>query len=141
MNDGLKKPLKIAAVLVSIVSVLIIARATYFYVYNTLPPRQVNISVRYSPDNTCRMNSPIYMLITNDSSREIINTSFNLVVKKGYNDDNFILLLEKDYSTDKIIKAGDSYGGCWAYPKLNTAHYVPEKLIYEINHKQIMFRE
>ena len=141
MNDGLKKPLKIAAVLVSIVSVLIVARATYIYVYHTLPPMQVNISVRYSPDNTCRKDSPIYMLITNDSSHEIINTSFNLVVKKKYNDDNFILLLAKNYSTEKNIKAGDSYGGCWAYPKLNTAHYVPEELTYEVNRKQIMFRE
>ena len=141
MNDSLKKPLKIAVVLVSIVLVLVVARATYIYVYHTLPPRQVNISVRYSPDNTCRVDSPIYMLITNDSSRDIINTTFNLLVKKGYNNGNFILLLAKDYSTDKIIKAGDSYGGCWAYPKLNTAHYVPEELTYEINRKQIMFRE
>lgn len=141
MNDSLKKPLKIAVALVSIVLVLVVARATYNYVYHTLPPRQVNISVSYSPDNTCRMNSPIFMLITNDSSREIINTSFNLVVKKGYNNDNFILLLAKNYSTDKIIKAGDSYGGCWAYPKLNTDHYVPEELTYEINRTQIVFRD
>jgi len=141
MKDDLKKPLQVVAVLFGIVLVLVITRVSYNYVYHTLPPKQVDISVRYSPDNTCRTDSPIYMLITNNSSREIINTSFNLSVKKADNSESFIQLLAKNYSTDKIIKAGDSYGGCWAYPKLITAYYVPEKLIYEVNRKLIVFRD
>ena len=141
MKDDLKKPLQVVAVLFGIVLVLVITRVSYNYVYHTLPPKQVDISVRYSPDNTCRTDSPIYMLITNNSSREIINTSFNLLVKKADNSESFIQLLVKKYSTDKIIKAGDSYGGCWAYPKLITAYYVPEKLIYEVNRKLIVFRD
>lgn len=140
MKDLLKNPLKAVAVVVGIILLLIIARIAYNYLYYTLPPQQVNVSVKYSPGATCRVDSPIYMLITNDSSREIISTSFSLSVKKRINSDNFIQLLARNYSTDKIIKAGSSYGGCWAYPKLNTDHYVPEELIYEINGKQIMFR-
>ena len=141
MKDDLKKPLQVVAVLFGIVLVLVVIRVSYNYVYHTLPPKQVDISVRYSPDNTCRADSPIYMLITNNSSREIINTSFNLSVKKADSSESFIQLLAKNYSTGKIIKAGDSYGGCWAYPKLITAYYVPEKLIYEVDRKQIVFRD
>jgi len=140
MKDILKNPLKVVAVLFGIILLLIIARTAYNYLYYTLPPQQVNVSVRYSPDVTCRMDSPIYMLVTNDSWREITSTSFSLSVKKRINGKNFIQLLARSYSTDKIIKAGGSYGGCWAYPKLNTDHYVPEELIYEINGKQIEFR-
>lgn len=140
MNDSLEKPIKIAAGMFGIVLMLMAAYAAYDYVYHTLPPQQVSISVQYSPDNTCKRDSPIYMLITNDSSREIIGTSFNLSVKKESDNDNFIQLLAKNYATDTVIKAGDSYGGCWSYPKLNTRYYAPENLIYEIDRKQIMFR-
>jgi hypothetical protein len=141
MKDSLKKPFKIVLVLVAIILAPLVARTTYYYMYYTLPPKQVDISVKYSPDVTCRADSPIYILITNDSRREIISASFRLLVKKRINDDNFIQLLAKNYSTDRIIKAGDSYGGCWVYPKLNTEHYVPEELIYEINGKQIVFSD
>jgi hypothetical protein len=110
-------------------------------VYYILPPEQVNISVSYSPDVTCRADTPVYLVIKNDSLRDIINTSFMLSVKKESSGDNFIQLLEKKYSTDSLIKAGETYGGCWAYPKLITNHYVPEELIYEIKHKQIVFRD
>ncbi|NOQ88598.1 MAG: hypothetical protein GQ550_06700 [Gammaproteobacteria bacterium] len=141
MNDSLKKPLQIIVVLVGIILTLVVIRTTYYYVYHTLPPQQVNISVSYLPENTCRMDSPIYMLITNDSGREIINTTFSLLIKKKTNNDIFIRLLEKNYSTDKIIKAGDSYGGCWTFPKLNTNFYAPVELIYEVSRKQIVFKD
>ncbi|MFV9615633.1 MAG: hypothetical protein ACNYZG_06730, partial [Gammaproteobacteria bacterium] len=78
--------------------------ATYSYVYHTLPPQQVNISVAYLPDNTCRKDSPIYMLITNDSRREIINTTFSLLVKNRTNSDGFILLLEKNIQLIKLLR-------------------------------------
>ena len=81
------------------------------------------------------------MLIKNDSYREIISTSFSLSVKKQISNNDYIQLLEKNYITDKIIKAGESYAGCWPYPKLNTDHYAPEKLRYEINGKQVAFRD
>lgn len=141
MKDSLKKPLMIVAVLVGIVLLLLVARATYNYLHYTLPPEQVNIAISYSPDTTCRMDSPMYMLITNDSSREIINTSFSLSIKKQNDNYNYIPLSARNYSTGKIIKAGNSYGGCWAFPKLETNKYIPEKLIYEITGKQIVFRD
>ena len=140
MKDGLKKPLMIAAVVVGIALFAFAAHAAYNYVHYTLPPEQVNIVVSYSPDTACRIDSPVYMLITNDSSREIISTSFSLSIKKRINNDNFIQLLDRDYFTEKIIQAGDSYAGCWVYPKLNTEHYVAEELIYEIKSKDITFR-
>jgi len=140
MNDSLKKPLMTVAVLIGIVLLVSAARAAYEYLYITLPPQQVKVSISYSPQNNCREDSPVYMLITNDSYREIVNTSFNLTVKKTINGDNFIQLLSKNYSTDRVIKAGESYAGCWAYPKLNTEHYVPEELIYEISNEHVVFR-
>lgn len=141
MNDSLKKPLKIAIVLIVMILTLIVVHAGFNYLYYTLPPEQVKISVSYSPDTTCRKGIPLHMLITNGSYREIISTSFSLSVKKRVNKDNFIQLLLRDYSTDKVIKSGGSYDGCWTYPELNTKHYVPEELIYEIDRKQIMFRD
>lgn len=140
MNESLTTPLKVIAVLSGITLALLVVAASYDYVYHTLPPRQVTVAVSYSPDNTCRSDSPLYMLITNDSYREIINTSFSLSVKKQIDSDNSIQLLEKNYLTEQIIKAGDSYGGCWSYPKLNTKFYDPEKLIYELNGKEITFK-
>jgi hypothetical protein len=140
MNDSLKKPLMIAAVLLGIVLLSSAAAAAYEFLYITLPPKQVNISVSYSPESICREDSPVYMLIKNDSFREIVNTSFVLSVKKTINADNYIQLLTKNYSTDRVIKAGESYAGCWAYPKLNTEHYVPEELLYEVESQQVVFR-
>ena len=140
MNENINIPLKAVVVLVGIILALVILAASYNYLYYTLPPEQVNVSVSYSPANNCRSDSPVYMLITNDSYRDIITTSFSLSIKKGVDSDNFIQLLEKNYATEQAIKAGDSYGGCWAYPKLNTRFYDPEKLIYEIKRKQITFK-
>jgi len=141
MNDSLKDHVKKIAVLVGTVLLVVVAYTAYEYLYHTLPPKQVDIAVSYLPDSTCREDSPIYMLIKNDSYREITSTSFSLSVKKEINSNNSIQLLEKSYFTDKIIKAGESYVGCWPYPKLNTDHYVPEKLMYEINSKQVAFRD
>ena len=104
MNDSLKKPLQIIVVLVGIILTLVVIRTTYYYVYHTLPPQQVNISVSYLPENTCRMDSPIYMLITNDSGREIINTTFSLLIKKKTNNDIFIRLLEKIILLTRLLK-------------------------------------
>jgi len=135
MKDSLKKHPTTVAVLTAIV---LAAGAAYYYAYQILPPEQVRITMSYSPDTPCRVDSPLYMLIVNDSLRDVISTSFTLTVKRAI-DNNFIQFLEKDYSTDRIIKAGESYAGCWVYPELNTKHYVPEELIYEIKHQQIVF--
>jgi len=140
MDDSLRKPLMIVAALLGTVLLVAAGRAAFEYLYVTLPPQQVSITVSYSPETSCREDSPVYMLIKNDSYREIVNTSFNLSVKKMIKGGNFIQLLAKDYSTDRVIKAGESYAGCWVYPKLNTQHYVPEELIYEINSKHVVFR-
>lgn len=141
MKDSLKKHFRFIAMLAGTCLLLTVTYAAYYYVYYTLAPEQVNVSVRYSPGTVCGSDTPIYMLISNDSYRDIINTSFTLIVKKESSSDNFIQLLEKNYSTDSLVKAGDTYGGCWVYPELITSHYVPEELIYEIKHKRIVFRD
>ena len=140
MSDRVKKPLMIAAVLLGMALLASAALAAYEYLYITLPPQLVTVSVSYSPDSACREDSPVYMLIKNNSYREVVTTSFILSVKKAVKGDNFIQLLAKNYSTDRVIKAGESYAGCWAYPKLNTEHYVPEELIYETVSQQVVFR-
>jgi hypothetical protein len=141
MKVGLNKNYNFIAVPAGILSVLLLAFSAFYYMYYILAPEKVNVSVRYSPGAVCGMDTPIYMLITNDSYRDIIKTSFTLIVKKESGSDNFIQLLEKNYSTDSPVKAGDTYGGCWVYPKLITSHYVPEELIYEIKNKNIVFRD
>lgn len=137
----IKNPMKKIAVLFGSVIFVAAAITSYNYLYHTLPPKQVAIAISYSPETSCRSDSPVYMLIKNDSYREIISTSFRLSVKKEINSKNHIQLLEKNYTTDKTIKAGETYAGCWPYPKLNTDHYVPEKLRYEINSQQVAFRD
>lgn len=141
MNNVKKNPMKLIAVLAGIALFIVAVTGSYHYLYHKLPPKQVAIAISYAPDTSCRVDSPVYMLIKNDSYREIISTSFSLSVKKQINSNTYIQLLEKNYITDRIIKAGESYGGCWPYPKLNTDHYVPEKLRYEINSKQVAFRD
>jgi len=141
MIDSLNKPLKIVGVLASIILILIAIRAAYAYVYYTWPPKQVNISVSYSPNTKCRAETPIYMLITNDSFREITSTSFGLAVRERNNSDNLVPLLARGYSTGKVIKSGSSYGACWEYPELATDDYDPKDLTYGVTRQQIAFRD
>lgn len=140
MKDDSKKPLNIVPALLGMASVMLLAAAAYYYLYYKLPPEQVSVSVKYSPA-ACSMETPVYMQITNDSLRDIMSTSFILLVKKQNDGDSFIQLLKKNYSSDRLIRAGETYGGCWAYPKLITSHYVAEQLIYEIEGKQILFSD
>ena len=135
------KPYKVITTLSAIVLTLFIAFFAYDYLRYTLPPKLVDVSMTYLPDTSCRDDSPLYMLITNDSYRTIINTSFTLVVKKRYNNDSFLQLLKKDYSTDTAIESSSSYGGCWSFPKLNTNYYVAEDLIYEIHNQRVVFND
>ncbi|MBE9559939.1 MAG: hypothetical protein IMF15_04080 [Proteobacteria bacterium] len=139
MFSDTTKPLKIIVTLSVVTLTLMVAYQAYNYLRYTLPPEQVSVSISYSTDINCRKDSPLYMLITNDSYRRIINTSFSLYVKKKYDNDSFLLLLKKVYSTDKVIDADSAYGGCWSFPELNTRYYVPGDLIYEIKQQQVTF--
>ncbi len=141
MIESFEKPLKIVGVLVVLIVLLFAARMAFDYVYYTLPPEQVKITVRYSPDYKCRLDSPVHMQIKNDSKREIISTSFSLAVKKDKSSENLTQLLAGNFTTDKVIQAGGSYEGCWSYPELKTDKYVPENLLYEIKRKKVVFSD
>lgn len=141
MKDSLIRNMKLVLVSLATVLVLLAVYAAYIYVYHTLPPTQVGITVGYSPETACRADAPVYMLIKNDSLREIVSTSFNLSIQKENESYNYLPMSARVYSTDRVISAGEAYGGCWSFPKLELKKYVPEKLIYKVTGQNIVFRD
>jgi hypothetical protein len=141
MKDSLIRNLKLVLVSLATVLVLLAGYAAFIYVYHTLPPTQVEITVGYSPQTTCRADAPVYMLIKNDSLREIVSTSFNLSIQKENENYNYLPMSARVYSTDRVISAGETYGGCWPFPKLESKKHVPEKLIYKVTGQNLVFRD
>ena len=141
MNEILAKYSKPAAIAVLILLLLITAGWAYKYLYYTLPPQLVSITLKYQPEPPCRKDSPLYMQILNDSYRDVLGTSFSLSVKVNENSENIAQLLSNTYSTDTIIKAGDSHEGCWSFPKLYTNKHDPYELIYEVERQVVRFSD
>ncbi len=141
MNEILSKYSKTAAIVVFIMLLLIAALWAYKYLYYTLPPQLVSITLKYQPESPCRKDSPLYMQILNDSYRDVLGTSFSLSVKVNENSENIAQLLSNTYSTDTIIKAGDSHEGCWSFPKLYTNKHDPYELIYEVERQVVRFSD
>lgn len=139
--DHLVKPLKYAAILAGIVVVIISVNESYKYLYYKLPPTLVNVSVKYLPASPCRKDTPMYMLIINDSYRSVVSTSFILTVKVDEASENLIPLLAGNYSSDVLIKPGESHEGCWSYPKLYNNKHAPESLIYSVKRQSIKFAD
>ena len=135
-----KKIFKIIGSVVAIVITLFVVKEAYYYVQYTLPPTQVDITVNYSPHSPCRKDIPLYVKILNDSHRQINNASFSLSVTKD-GGENLIQLLSSAYSKDQTIAPGDTYEGCWTYPKLKTNKYAPEELTFEVKRRVITFEE
>lgn len=140
MTLDFKKIIKLIVSVAAIIIALFAAQKIYHYVQHTLPPTQVEITVKYSPHSPCRKDSPLYVAIFNDSHRQVNNTAFSLSVKKE-GGENLIQLLSSTYSKDQIIAPGDTYEGCWTYPKLNTNQYSPEELTFAIKRKVITFKD
>ena len=139
--ENLVKPLKYAGILVGILLVVIVANETYKYFYYELPPKLVNVTVKYLPELPCRKDSPMHMLIVNDSYRYVIKTDFSLTVKVEEGSENLVPLLAGDYSTDELVEPGKFYEGCWSYPKLYNNKHAPESLIYSVKRKSITFSD
>ena len=127
MNEILSKYTKIAALW------------AYRYLYYSLPPQLLSITLKYQPEPPCRKDSPLYMQILNDSYRDVLGTSFALSVKASKDGDNIAQLLSNTYSTDTIIKAGKTHEGCWSFPKLYTNKHDPNELIYEVKRQVVRF--
>ncbi len=81
------------------------------------------------------------MTIVNEGYREIIKTSFVLSVKVDEQSNSIAQLLSSNYSTDRVVAAGETYEGCWAYPKLYNNKHAPEKLLYEAKSQSIEFSD
>ena len=141
MQENIKKPVKYAVILIGIALILILANEAYQYLYYKLPPKLVSVSLRYTPEEPCRPDTPMHMLIVNDSYREIIKTSFVLSVKVDEQSNSIAQLLSSNYSTDVVIGARETYEGCWAYPKLYNNKHAPEKLLYEAKSQSIKFSD
>ena len=101
----------------------------------------VSVTMKYSPAAPCREDTPMFMLIVNDSYREIVKTDFILSVKTGEDSEDLAQLLSRDYSTDTVIAAGGRYEGCWSYPKLYNYKHAPEKLLYQVKRQSVKFKE
>ncbi len=141
VNELLSKYWKIAAVAVFISLLLIAIRWAYIYLYYTLPPQLVSITLKYQPESPCRKDSPLHMQILNDSYRDVLGTSFAVSVKVNEDGDNIAQLLSNTYSTDTVIKAGKSHEGCWSFPKLYTSKHDPNELIYEAKRQVVRFQD
>lgn len=141
MNEILAKYSKPAAIVVLILLLLISASWAYKYLYYTLPPQLVSITLKYQPEPPCRKDSPLYMQILNDSYRDVLGTSFSLSVKVDENSENIVSLLSNTFSTDTVIKAGNTHEGCWSFPKLYNNKYDPHKLIYEVERQVTRFSD
>jgi hypothetical protein len=141
MNEALTKYSKPAAIVVLIASLLIAASWAYNYLYYTLPPQLVSITLKYQPEPPCRKDSPLYMQITNDSYRDVLGTSFVLSVKVDDEGDNIAQLLSNKYSTDTLIEARSTHQGCWSYPRLYVNKHDPHELIYEAKDQLINFSD
>lgn len=139
MNEILSNNTKITVIVVVILLALYPAYLAFNYLYYTLPPQLVSITVKYLPESPCRQDSPFYMQITNDSYRDVLGTSFTLSVKVDEHSDSIVQLSADAYSTDTMVKAGTSHEGCWTYPKLYKNKHDPYKLIYEVKQPVIKF--
>lgn len=139
MNDIFADHTKRNVIVVIILLTLYPAYLAFDYLYHTLPPQQVGITVEYLPESPCREDSPFYMRITNDSYRDVLGTSFTLSVKVDEHSDSIVQYDKDSYSTDTVVKAGTSHEGCWAYPKLYKNNHDPYKLIYEVKQPVIKF--
>lgn len=141
MNEILSKHSKAAVIIVVTLLALVAAHSAYNYLYHTLPPQLVSITVKYLPESPCRKDSPFYMQILNDSYRDVLGTSFTLSVKVDEQSDSIVQLAASAYSTDTVVKAGTTHEGCWSYPKLYKNKHDPYKLIYEVKQPVIKFSD
>lgn len=139
--ENSKKPLKYAAIVIGIMLLLIAANETYKYLYNTLPPKLVSVTIKYLPESPCRKDTPIHMLVVNESYRHVVKASFTLAIKEDEGSHNLMPLSAGNYSTDELIEAGKSYEGCWSYPKLYNNKHAPESLMYIVKNQVIKFAE
>lgn len=135
-----KKIFKMIGLVAAIIISLFVLKEVFHYVQYTLPPTQVDITVKYSPHSPCRKDSPLYVAIFNDSHRQVDNISFSLSVTKD-GGDNLIQLLSSTYSKEQTIAPGDTYEGCWSYPELKTNKYAPEELTFEVKRKVVTFED
>ena len=127
MNEILSKYTKIAALW------------AYRYLYYSLPPQLLSITLKHQPEPPCRKDSPLYMQIPNDSYRDVLGTSLALSVKVSGFGDNIAQLLSNRYSTDTIIKAGKSPEGCRSLPRSYTNKHEPNGLIYQVKRQIVRF--
>ena len=139
MNINKKLLIKISIVLATVAVVAILVLKIYDYVQNTLAPTQVEIVVLYSPKSHCRVDSPLYVAITNNSHRTVNKSAFTLTAKNDSSEENMIPILSSTYNKDKIIRSGETYEGCWPYPKLKSNKYAAEELTFEVKRKVITF--
>lgn len=139
MKQNIQKPLKIIIIIIIVTLAIFASSKVYDFVQNTLPPTQVDITVKYSPELPCREDTPLLVTIFNGSHRKIFDTKFVLSATAANADDNLIETLARTYSKNTIIHAGDKYEGCWAYPQLTTGKYAPETLRYKVKRKIFTF--
>jgi len=133
--------MKYAALSIAVVLILMLSNEAYQYLYYKLPLKLVSVTLKYSPGEPCRPDTPMHMTIVNEGYREIIKTSFILSVKVDEKSNSIAQLLSSNYSTDRVVGAGETYQGCWLYPKLYSNKYAPEKLLYEAKSQSIEFSD
>ena len=99
----------------------------------------VSITVSYAPAS-CGENLPLHFKITNRSKKVVNKVKWDITAtRKGYSSNIIQYGGYLPYSSDKMLKPGESYSGCYGVPFIGDTP--PQNLIWKVkNHKSIEFQ-
>lgn len=152
MKEKLIKFFKYVGGLFLILVIIGIALAGYGYYHNSYQRNKVSISVAYDPDSLCTKEFPLAIHIHNKSIRTVIETRFEVEIKrKGYSNNlvasglkpgKRLSYYNSQYETDKIIEPNGYHVSCWVVPELEYKHkdkYPANELLYNIGYHWVSF--
>lgn len=126
---------------------LILLIVFLWYKYITVPDQyrksitdKVSVTVLYNVA-TCNYYSPLFITIINNSNKTITKVSWDVnTYVPGYSTD--ISGWPNNYSSDKILKPGESWSSCYTLPSnLNNKNHDPGSLKYGISNKYVQFQD
>lgn len=129
----------------SAIGVLIVGVLILWYAFVTIPEQKreyaenkVKIFVTYNA-TACSPEYPLSIIIINNSGKTLNKAEWRLgAYRTGYSSN--LIGYGNDYSSDKIIKSGESWSACYNIPKnLLSIGYGLDKLEYKVEYKYLNF--
>lgn len=126
---------------------LILLCILLWYQYITIPERNrkaindsVSVTISYSVA-LCNHGYPLSVTVKNNSHKTITKVSWDVnIYISGYSTD--ISGWPNNYSSDKILRPGESWSSCYKLPSnLNAKNHDPSSLKYEISNKYVHFQD